>query len=274
MDMQAPRPAAPAHSVHPQGAHPAAAPAAHAAPQAHSALTPPRPIQQPHPHTVTAPQAHHQVHAPAATATTSAFAQQPRHTAVSPQHQSQPNYTQSIQPVAQPQPLPHTQPTQPVAQPAHPSPHTDAFDAGQNTDQHSRAHKGPHPTGHAGLVGFAVFVVFAILFFAPLLPGKIWDNAPGSSASFSTGDQNIDCLGTLGKTTTTTSYDLRIGFPLVYDYSTTSHISATCGGQLQRAVGGHTSQFNPLALAADAILALALAIVASKLWRRFRGVRD
>jgi hypothetical protein len=119
-----------------------------------------------------------------------------------------------------------------------------------------------------------MFMVFGVLFLAPFLPGKTWDGAPGSSQSFSTGDQNIGCIGTLGKTTTTLRYDSKAGFPLVYDYATTSTMHASCGGKTQTAVGGHTSQFSPLALLADFALALAIAITTARLWRHFRGHRD
>lgn len=116
-----------------------------------------------------------------------------------------------------------------------------------------------------------MFLVCCGLFLAPVVPGKIWNDAPGSSQTFSTGDQNIDCLGTVGKLTTTTTYDTKAGFPLVYNYSTTSHLSAPCGGKVMTAAGGHTSQFNPLGLLADILLALAIGIITAKIWRRFRA---
>src|SRR5262249_9216225 len=118
---------------------------------------------------------------------------------------------------------------------------------------------------------FIAFVLFTGLFFAPLLPGKVWNNAPGSSQSFSTGDQNISCIGTLGPLKTVTSYDHKLGFPVVYSYATTSNISATCGGSTQHAVGGHTSQFNPLATFINLLLSVALAFGIAKLWRKLRA---
>ena len=135
-------------------------------------------------------------------------------------------------------------------------------------------HKQAHPTAHAGLVGFIVFLLIGALCLAPVLPGKIWDGAPGSSDSFSTGDQNLDCLTTLGSITTSTTYDHKVGFPVVYTYATTSQQSATCQGKTLHATGGHTSQFNPLGLLADAALAVAIAIITAKVWRKLRVHTD
>jgi hypothetical protein len=166
-------------------------------------------------------------------------------------------------------PTPAGTPLNPTAaQPAHEHPPV------KSASDHAKPHRLPHSGGHAGLIGLAVFVVFGALFFAPLLPGKIWSGAPGSSQSFSTGDQNIDCLGTLGKLSTVTRYNTKVGFPLVYNYTTTSTISASCGGKIQHATGGHTSQFNPLAVLINGALALAIAIVTAKIWRKIRASRD
>jgi len=187
----------------------------------------------------------------------------------------------------------------PVAQPARPNPtptlqprpitpvatapvqHTTAFSAPtanavkrsepRHTTHEPKPHKEPHETGHAGLVGLITFVVFMALFFAPLFPGKVWQDAPGSSQSFSTGDQNISCLGTLGPQKTTVSYNSKTGFPVVYSYSTTSTVTASCDGKPQQATSGHTSQFNPLGVAIDVVLALVLAVTVAKIWHKLRA---
>ncbi len=148
--------------------------------------------------------------------------------------------------------------------------HPHAAAIGKEAAEHHQR-KEPHPTAHAGLIGFGVFVVLGILCFAPMLPGKIWHDAPGSSQAFSTGDQNLSCLGTLGPVTTTESFDTKLGFPVVYNYATTSHMRAECGGKAQTAVGGHTSQFNPIAVAIDFAIPLGLSIITAKLWRKFRS---
>jgi hypothetical protein len=145
----------------------------------------------------------------------------------------------------------------------------------QKKVSHAKSYKEPHPTGHAGLVGFVTFLVIGGLLLAPVIPGTIWNNAPGSSQSFSTGDQAIDCPeGSPTNVKTTTSYDSKNGSPLVYQYTTTTSMSGNCASQAQHATTGHTSEFSPLALAIDLLLAIAIAVVTSKLWRRFRGVRD
>jgi hypothetical protein len=173
--------------------------------------------------------------------------------------------TQAAQPGAVPQP--RTTPAQPTA-----VPQQHASGAFRPDDEApGKGHKTPHPTAHSGLIGFAAFLVFGALFLAPLLPGKIWETAPGSSQSFSTGNQTIGCISELTNAKTSLSYDTKIGFPLTYDYATTSTMTADCNGKPGHAIGGHTGQFNPLGLLADTALAITIAVIAAKLWRRFKS---
>jgi hypothetical protein len=113
-------------------------------------------------------------------------------------------------------------------------------------------------------VGFIVFLLVGTVCLVPMLPGKIWQGAPGSSDSFSTGDQSLDCVSALGTISTSTTYDHKIGFPVVYSYATTSQQSAICEGKTLHAASGHTSQFNPLGLLTDLALTLTIAIVTAK----------
>lgn len=131
-----------------------------------------------------------------------------------------------------------------------------------------------HPTAHSGLVGFLVFIVLAALALSPLLSGKIVQDFPGSSQSFSTGDQTIGCAGALGQITSTSTYNTKRGFPLVYTYSTTSTLQASCGGRPKTATGGHTSQFNPLGGVIDIAAAGVIAIIVAATWRRLFGIKD
>lgn len=222
----------------------AAQPSGPTRPLMHHPAHHPKPLPQPSPahHPVHAPSAHHQPHHPATTAhpAVSQTTTHPTHATHTPTHHGDPEH-----------------------------PHYKTAES-----HNTKHHKEFHAATHAGLVGFITFLVVGALFLAPLLPGKIWQNAPGSSESFSTGDQSLDCLSTLGPITTTSSYDHKIGFPLTYDYSTTSKLSATCEGKTQHAVGGHTSQFSPVALLINFILALGIAIAAAKIWRKLRIRKD
>jgi len=134
----------------------------------------------------------------------------------------------------------------------------------------ARGPKERNRTGHAGLVGFGVFILLCALMLSPLLPGKI-ANFPLASSGFSTGDQSLDCIGTQGPMTSTTKYNTKAGTPVTYAYSTTTTQTATCNGQSQSAIEGHTSQFNPLGLLADGVLALVIAIVIARVWRMIFG---
>lgn len=118
----------------------------------------------------------------------------------------------------------------------------------------------------AWLVGLVVFVLLGGFAMSPLVPGKILENFPGSSQSFSTGDQDLACATDLTQVHTTQKYNTKLGFPLVYSYSTTTTQTAVCNGKSQSAIGGHTSQFNPLGAAINLAAALAIALAIGKVW--------
>lgn len=210
-----------------------------------------------------------------------------------------PQPVRPLPPAGPVQPAPHTTPIHHAAQPrphqavtqqaptsltphqaAAPAYHAQAprvqandFKSGDELPQ-SNATKPPrerNQTGHAGLVGFIAFVLLGVLLTAPLLPGKIFQNFPLSSQSFSTGDQALDCISTQGNITSTTTYTSKAGSPLNYTYATKTTQSAACDGSNQSAVTGHTSMFSPLALLIDVLIALVVAIVVSKIWKRFFG---
>jgi hypothetical protein len=140
----------------------------------------------------------------------------------------------------------------------------------KHTSKHAgdKQPKHKNENGHPGLVGFISFVLFCALFFLPFLPGKVLDNFPGSSASFSTGDQALACITNLGPVQSSLKYDTKMGFPVTYNYSTTTTQTATCKGVSQSAVGGHTAQLNPLGGLIDAVTAFVIAFAIAKVWRR------
>lgn len=167
------------------------------------------------------------------------------------------------------------QPSQPPVSPEPTQPDSSALQPpAVHPEKHHNKSKEPGPkntTGHSGAVGFVSFLVLCALFFLPLLPGKVLDNFPGSSASFSTGDQALSCIENLGPIHSSVKYDTKMGFPITYNYSTTTVQTATCKGVSQTAVGGHTSQFNPLGGLINAALAFVIAFGIAKLWRYFVG---
>lgn len=147
----------------------------------------------------------------------------------------------------------------------------------QHKSSHAAApktHKHRSESGHAGLAGFIAFVLFAGLLLSPLLPGKTLDNFPGSSQSVSSGDQSLACLNALTNVTSALTYDIKLGSPITYKYATTTTQKALCDGKQQTAIGGHSSQFNPLGLLADSALALVASIAIAKVWRRIFGDND
>lgn len=180
-----------------------------------------------------------------------------------PLQPARPQQTPSISPPVANIPPQQTAPA--VSAPVHQHAHTDT-----HAPKH---HKESGITTHAGLVGFITFLIVGGLFLAPLLPGKIWKTAPGSLNTFSTGTQNISCIGATGKTSTAVSYGLKLGFPLNYNYSSTSTISASCDGKTQHAISSHSSQFNPLALLIDFSLTVIVAIATAKIWHKVRASR-
>jgi hypothetical protein len=139
---------------------------------------------------------------------------------------------------------------------------------------HQKQPKERNRTGRAGLVGFIVFVILTGLALAPILPGKIMQDFPGSSQSFSTGDQALACIHTLGPVNTSLAYNSKAGFPIIYNYTATTTQQATCDGQIQTVIGGHASQFNPLGGAIDILITVVIAVVIAKIWSKFRGAKD
>jgi hypothetical protein len=130
-----------------------------------------------------------------------------------------------------------------------------------------KAGKPHNASAHTGLVGFLCFIILGGLLLSPLLPSKIFDNFPGSSVSVSSGEQTLACLDDPLNATSVTSYHGKFGSPLNYKYATTTVQHATCDGKQQSADIGHMSQFSPLALAIDALLALGVAIGIAQIWR-------
>ncbi len=126
-------------------------------------------------------------------------------------------------------------------------------------------------TGHAGWVGFIVFILLGALLLSPFLPGRIIQNFPFASNTFSTGDSALECINTPGQLRASTKYNTKAGTPITYTYTTSTTQTATCNGQEQSAVIGHTSQFNPLGLVVDVAAALVAAIVVSRIWRLIFG---
>lgn len=178
-------------------------------------------------------------------------------------------------PAMPPTPPAHTPPTalQAPAPPPAPTPQHPHHPP-HHTGKDAKAPRAHNTTGHAGLIGFIFFVVFAGLLLSPFIPGKILDNFPGSSQSSSSGDQTIGCIHETTNNSTSLSYNLKVGSPIVYDYSTTTTQKATCDGKQQTATGGRSSQFNPLGLAADIAIALVLAVVLARVWRKLFGAKD
>jgi hypothetical protein len=131
----------------------------------------------------------------------------------------------------------------------------------------SKAPKKKNTTGHAGLLGLAVFVGLAALLLSPLLPGKIFANFPGSSTSSSSGDQSLACVHDLKNTSSATIYNTKVGSPIVYKYSTTTTLHGTCDGKAQTAVGSRTAQFSPLGAVADIAVAAVVAVGIALIWR-------
>lgn len=143
-----------------------------------------------------------------------------------------------------------------------------------DTPKGAKPPKERNETGHSGLVGFIVFIVLGALLVSPFIPGVIMQNFPLSSSNFSTGDQALACIDVPSNVSSTTSYDSKSGSPLNYRYSTTTTQSAVCNGSTQTAVAGYTSQFSPLALLADIAIALVVAIIVTKVWRKIFSMKS
>jgi hypothetical protein len=206
---------------------------------------------------------------------------------------------QASRPISQPQPqhqpqstvapaaaaLPRSQQPQPFAtRPMGSSfggtAHSTPVAARPNTDDDmppaSKAHmpKERSSTGHAGIAGFGALIVLGALFLLPIIPGKVIQNFPLASSNLSTGNQSLDCIGTQGTLRNSTVYNTKAGAPLTYSYSTTTNQSATCNGKLQNAEVEHTSEFSPLALVVDTLLAIILAMVVARVWRMIFGEKQ
>ena len=188
-------------------------------------------------------------------------------TAPAPAHhldlKSQPTAAQAVQaPTAQ------TSATQPAPEDI-PTPRPNDLD--EPGDQPEAKHKEKHRSanGHAGLVGFLVFLVVGGLLMSPLLPGVVLDNFPGSSQSFSTGDQTIACLHTPTKVKTTEAFTTKLGAPVAYYSATETTMTGLCDGKSQTATGGHSSQLNPLGALINLVAALVAAIIVGKIWGAF-----
>ena len=194
------------------------------------------------------------------------FAPRPHAVRPTPQPKVNPQPVQTQHHQASPTPLKHHSPAPTLSSldledTPEPPPH-------KPTEHREKEPKTRHETAHSGLVGFTVFVVLCVLALAPFLPGKIMQNFPGSSETTSTGEQTIGCAADLTGLKTSTTYDYKRGFPLVYGYQTTSTLQASCNGVTKSVTGGQTSQFNPLAGLADIAAAGLVAILVAKIWRK------
>lgn len=122
---------------------------------------------------------------------------------------------------------------------------------------------------YGALIGFGVFVALAILFVSPVVPGKVLDNFPGSSATASSGAQSLACIDEVKNMASSTTYTTKLGSPLVYKYATSTVLKGTCNGTAQTTVGGTTSLFSPLALTLNLLLAGVIGIIVGKLCGKF-----
>lgn len=129
-------------------------------------------------------------------------------------------------------------------------------------------------TGHAGLVGLLIFTVLAAVLLSGLLPGKVIENFPGSSASSSAGDQTLACANDPQNVSSTTHYTTKLGAPLTYKTATTTTLRGTCDGKSQTVTGGTTSQFSPIAALVNIALAAVVAFIVTAIWRKIFGTRD
>jgi len=129
-----------------------------------------------------------------------------------------------------------------------------------------KMHKPNHHNTHAGMVGFICFVIIGGLLLSPLVPGKILDNFPGSSQTESSGEQTLACATELKNAATKTAYTLKLGSPIVYKYTRVTTETATCDNMRQSADIGRSSQFNPLGLIANLLLAVLVSAGVAKLW--------
>lgn len=253
-----------------------------------------RPVQQPHapaPTTLQPPTPKPQSVAPAPKpiAIQTIAAQDTHRPAPAPQPQPVAVPVRPLQPVAQPVapsqqqiPAPHpvnSVPT-PTAHPVVPAPTAEAARPQPTTppaaaqdpaevpaDKTVKPPKERSSTGHAGLVGFATFLLLGALFVSPLLPGKVLESLPLGSQTFSSSGQSLGCLTTPTNIKTTTKYNSKDGLPITYKYAATTTQSADCDGKRPSATTGYTSLFSPIALAIDVVSAVVVAVVVGLVWR-------
>lgn len=187
-----------------------------------------------------------------------------RHASTPVQHQYQApsqGHTAAHQPARPAQPAPSSA-LKPVELPSVPQ-----GEHGNNINHENKAYKPDHRNTHAGLVGFICFVIFAGLLLSPLLPAIVLDNFPGSSQTASSGEESLACATELTAIETSKSYTLKLGSPIVYKYSLVTTQSGECNNKAQTADIARSSQFNPLGLLANLMLAAAVAVGIAKLWQ-------
>ncbi|MEJ0073344.1 MAG: hypothetical protein WDN27_04675 [Candidatus Saccharibacteria bacterium] len=197
----------------------------------------------------------------------------PRPQPVQPHHPTQPLHahpTPALAPQPQPKPFAALPPKPAVLRPVDPQPAAPTA----HTLKEPKESKPHEKTPRTGLVGLAVFIVLGIIAFSPFVAGKILNNFPGNSQSFSSGGQSLACATALGTVHTSQKYDLKLGFPIVYKYTNTTTQQATCGSQTLSAPTSQTGQFNPLGAAIDLAAALVIAILAARLWGKLRKPKN
>jgi hypothetical protein len=191
----------------------------------------------------------------------------------------QPNHFAQVPQSQQPRPF-AARPASPfgnaVAKPVEeprPSMTTSDSDPDMMPASKARGPKEHDSTGHAGLVGLAAFIVFGTLLLSPIIPGHVSQGFPLSSSSVTTGQQSLDCLNSENNIQNVTTYTSKYGSPITYTSGTKLTQTANCDNTTQSAIVETTSQFNPLGLVLDLVVALAAAIVIARVWRLVFGER-
>jgi hypothetical protein len=120
-------------------------------------------------------------------------------------------------------------------------------------------------------LALGVFVVLGGLMMTSALPGFVVQGLPGSSSTFVYGGQGAACASITGSPQTVVKYTVKLGFPLVYNFDSTSSVEIDCSGTPQSANGSHSTGFIPLAIVIDLVVAALLGLVAfAVLGRRFK----
>jgi hypothetical protein len=129
----------------------------------------------------------------------------------------------------------------------------------------------PAPQAHtphkAVGIGLGLCIALLLLFLSPLLPGKVLNNSPGSSSSFSSGSQSLSCTGNAGPVTSALKYTSKKGFPITYGYTATSSVEMSCNGSTQSASGGQSNEFSTMAIIIDVACAAVVAFAVTKVMR-------